>query len=246
MTQAELQNVPHEAATERPVYSEVVGRIQELVARGEFEAGRRLPSEFRLAETFGVSARTVRRALRGLAREGVVENRPDAGVCLAVPDTDTFVNAFARSIVNRKALLREIMQTRLIFEPHIAELAAINATALEIEALRKVLIRQLEQIHSEGCTSQTNGDFHSLLAQSTGNAVLQEMAHSIFEMQDEVKYGLILNSARQLDMLQAHRQILDAIESRDGVGAYVAMRRHLTEVEALLFSGSLRMNHGKA
>jgi GntR family transcriptional regulator len=57
--------------------------LKEQITSGAFAAGTRLPGEPRLAEAHNLSRVTVRRALDGLAREGLVRKQPGAG---------TFVN----------------------------------------------------------------------------------------------------------------------------------------------------------
>lgn len=57
------------------VYRHLHGEI----VRGRFQTGERLPTEEELAETFGYSRTTVARAIRLLARQGLVERRRRAG-----------------------------------------------------------------------------------------------------------------------------------------------------------------------
>jgi GntR family transcriptional regulator len=53
--------------------------LKERIASGALAAGHRLPSEPALAQAHGLSRVTVRRALEGLEREGLVRRRPGAG-----------------------------------------------------------------------------------------------------------------------------------------------------------------------
>ena len=53
--------------------------LRDEIANERFAAGTRLPSEHRLADRFGVSRITVRRALDGLAAAGLIEKRNGAG-----------------------------------------------------------------------------------------------------------------------------------------------------------------------
>lgn len=62
-------------STESPVflYDQVKAGIMEMIAKGEYVAGKRLPNEKELCETFNTSRITIRRALKELATEGVIE-----------------------------------------------------------------------------------------------------------------------------------------------------------------------------
>ncbi|EKN69086.1 DNA-binding transcriptional regulator FrlR [Neobacillus bataviensis LMG 21833] len=61
--------------TESPVflYDQVKMEIKEMISRGEIAAGQKLPNEKELCETFNASRITVRRALKELESEGVLE-----------------------------------------------------------------------------------------------------------------------------------------------------------------------------
>jgi DNA-binding LacI/PurR family transcriptional regulator len=65
--------------------SAVLGQIREQIASSFYRQGGFLPSTRDLAEQFGVSAETVRRGLKQLEREGVLEARPRSGFRVALP-----------------------------------------------------------------------------------------------------------------------------------------------------------------
>lgn len=70
------QQIPHRAF----LYSDLVSDMRSRIARGTYAPGSRLPSLSELTEEFGVSAITVRRALRELTYEGLVQGHQGRGV----------------------------------------------------------------------------------------------------------------------------------------------------------------------
>src|SRR5665213_4031307 len=62
------------------LYSDLVTALRSRIARGTYPPGSRLPSLSKLTKGFGVSAITVRRALRELAYEGLVQGHQGLGV----------------------------------------------------------------------------------------------------------------------------------------------------------------------
>ena len=60
-------------------YASVARRLAEGISTGEYPVGTVLPTEFRLAEQFGVSRATVRSALRELQQLGLVSRRRNTG-----------------------------------------------------------------------------------------------------------------------------------------------------------------------
>src|SRR5581483_4751728 len=65
--------------------SSVAARIEEMVASGQLQSGRRLPSERRLAELLGVSRGSVREAITELEVKGLVKRRPGSGTLVQAP-----------------------------------------------------------------------------------------------------------------------------------------------------------------
>jgi GntR family transcriptional regulator len=62
-----------------PLHRQVYRVIAEAIASGELKPGTRLPPERAMCERFGVSRATVRRALRQLSEEGLVESSAGRG-----------------------------------------------------------------------------------------------------------------------------------------------------------------------
>ncbi len=58
---------------ERPFYRQVFEALREAIQRGDYDPLERLPTEHQLAEFYGVSRDTIRRALAELNREGWVD-----------------------------------------------------------------------------------------------------------------------------------------------------------------------------
>jgi GntR family transcriptional regulator len=66
-----------------PLYHQLAEKLREMVSTLHFEAGRSLPSEHELCETYGISRGTVREALRILNREGLIERQRGLGTFVA-------------------------------------------------------------------------------------------------------------------------------------------------------------------
>ena len=81
------------------LYLQVAQQLQQLIASGEFEVGKRLPAERDLASQFGVSRPTIREAMIALEIAGLVEtvNRHPRALTL-----------LAREVVERERLTTTI------------------------------------------------------------------------------------------------------------------------------------------
>jgi GntR family transcriptional regulator len=68
------------AASEVPIYKQLVTQVQLAVLSGDLKPGERLPSTRELARRFSIHPNTVSAGYRELAREGWVEHRHGSGV----------------------------------------------------------------------------------------------------------------------------------------------------------------------
>ena len=70
------------AATE-PIYAQIAARVRSAAARGELEAGERLPAARDLAESLQINLHTVLRAYQDLRDDGVIELRRGRGAVVS-------------------------------------------------------------------------------------------------------------------------------------------------------------------
>lgn len=72
------------------VWSRIASELTDDIASGAYSPGERMPTEYRLAERFGVNRHTVRRALAALAASGLVR---------VVQGNGTYVGEFALELM---------------------------------------------------------------------------------------------------------------------------------------------------
>jgi len=76
-------------------YREIAADIRAAIARGDYSPGSRIPTEHDLAQTYGVSRETVRRALAELRAAGVLTSARAAGTRVAAPPVRLALTRYA-------------------------------------------------------------------------------------------------------------------------------------------------------
>lgn len=71
---------PFDARSLRPIWKQIADRLQAACAEGLVAGDTRLPGEIRMAEIFGVTRVTMRRALARLQQEGTLQARKGVGI----------------------------------------------------------------------------------------------------------------------------------------------------------------------
>jgi phosphonate metabolism transcriptional regulator PhnF len=69
-----------DARSLRPIWKQIADRLQSACTEGQLVGDMRLPGENRMAEIFGVTRVTMRRALARLQQEGILQARKGVGI----------------------------------------------------------------------------------------------------------------------------------------------------------------------
>ena len=85
--------IHREGASPRRSYQRLSERLRQFMAEGRFQSGDKLPPERALAESFGVSRSSIRKAIQMLAGKGLLESRQGDGTYVRAPDMEPLKNA---------------------------------------------------------------------------------------------------------------------------------------------------------
>ena len=224
------------AIKKKRVYEDIVQQIHHLIQKGKFNQGDQLPTERELVDTFKVSRASVREAIRYLESMKLVESRQGNGTYVIASSEEALVQPLASTLFLEKDHLMDIFFIRKIIEPQVAQLAAEKATASEMNELEEILQEQAKNLAEGLNLTKTDSEFHNLLIQTAKNRVLERLLLAILDLLEQTREKNLQVEGRAQKSLKGHQEILSAIKSRNPVAALQAMRRHLEEVEHILFN----------
>jgi DNA-binding GntR family transcriptional regulator len=216
--------------TTAPVQKRGLTAVDERIYRAVVNAvmSHRLPPGTRLGEAefcdlYGVSRTTVRKALQRLAHDHIIELRPNRGAVVASPSPKEARDVFAA----RRALEREIVP-----------LVVQRATPASLRAIRAAIEAEEAARHSADRAAwiRLGGEFHLLLAELAGNAVLQRFMAELVSRCSLI-IALYENPGAPMCGNHDHQQLLALIESGDAARATALIEHHLVEIEARLHLG---------
>jgi GntR family transcriptional repressor for pyruvate dehydrogenase complex len=224
-------SVTAEATPYAPVRSlrlseQIIAQIAKLVAEGHLRVNDRFPSERVLQEHWQVSRPVLREAFRALEMQGVVESRPGGGRYLRsdrIPDPARLRRSRLQA---SRAELLQIWDAREAVETKAAELAAVNATPAQIEALGRPL-RLISTLAPEDWRGlDFNRDFHLIIGQASGNPLIEEMVANLVERVCAMGVRDLLDAEEWARLQFAHQPIYDAIVARNPARARAAIVQH--------------------
>ncbi len=226
---------------------QIVAQICQLIRQGLFRPGDRLPPERELSEQLKVSRASLREALRALEISGIVEARHGGGTYVRDFSELEVISPLALVLEASDDMVGDLWETRIIFEPSIAALAALRATPADIDALAVVV--DLQSGPFEGASGNERAvaldrEFHGAIARASRNEVALRVLHLLHQLLYDGQRHFITSSERRAHAYVGHREILDAIRAREPHRARAAMLHHLQEVEAFILSEVIGDPHG--
>jgi len=215
---------------------EIVKQIKETLFAGKLQPGDRLPAERELAEQFETSRASVREALRTLEQEGMIQVRKEGGggAFIAELDHRPVTNSFQTLLHLKKISIKDIAEVRLIFEPEAARLAAERVTEEELRELEEVIQQMSVAVEGRELPDSFDLKFHQIIARAAGNPILTMLAESMLGVASKTITELHPSMDTLRHVLASHRKVFEAIRKRNGKLAYLAMRRHIVDVQSRL------------
>ena len=201
-----------------------------IVEEHKYNYGEKLPNENELSQELGVSRSTLREAIKTLISNGVLVVKRGKGTFVAEKIDQYAQDVDVNDFLNKKVTLRDLYETRLIFEPEAAALACKRATDEEIkEILRLGEICQTELKKDPRGTKRIESEsaFHGAILKASHNEFL---GHFLPILTNTIRKTIELNY--NLDVIaeeayKDHIMIMNFLKSRDSVGVKSAITIHL-------------------
>ena len=222
-----------EAIPRSRVYTKVVEQLQVYI-NNKLKPGDMLPSERELVRRFGVSRSSIRDAIRSLEVVGLLEPRQGIGTVVRDPSADAVVNPVASALLQKRRVIDELLDVRMIIEPALARRAALHASAAQIAEMQAILSQQEEKVLRGELATEEDSAFHYTIALAADNSVMLKLTNVLMDLLREARERSLQVGGRQEKSLAAHRRILSALKQGDAAAAEAAMRRHLMEIEKIV------------
>jgi DNA-binding GntR family transcriptional regulator len=181
--------------------------IRERILSGDFKPGDWLRQE-ELSQQFAVSHTPVREALDRLVSDGLAERVPHKGVRVSTIDEKD---------------IAEVYCLRLLLEPLVGRLAAINISEAQLKNLGAIVDKAKKMISLEDMPPRRhlNREFHSIICKACGSEMLERLCEIIWNrFPDWMLYEGLYRHPKSLKLrlereIKEHRALLDAIAERN-------------------------------
>lgn len=200
-------------------------KIIRLIKENNLSPGDKLATEYEPSERLSVGRSTIREAFKLLSARNILDIRQGAGTFISpkrgIPNDPLGLTFLS----DDSSLALDLLDVRLIFEPEMAVLAAINATREQCLAIDAQCAAVEKTIAANEDYSKEDIRLHQLIAEASGNKVIGNLAPIIHSSVE--KSIIVTTNALMESTLVYHRKIVEAIKSGDIQSARYAMITHL-------------------
>ena len=199
----------------QPLSAGLYQEIQKDILSGEIPSGSKL-TEAAVCKRYNVSRTPVREAFRQLEADGLIENYPNRG-------------AFVAGLSVRD--ISDLFDLRTLFEVQAVEWAIKRMSAEDVDALRET-IEFMEFYTLKDDVEKVlsfNSAFHDIIYRGTGDRLIQRTLHAY---QTYLKYSApakTYTSDSLKTILEEHKAIFAAFESKNVAAGRKAMEIHMTQ-----------------
>lgn len=198
----------------------VLNNIKRLLISGKLTTGDKLPNELEISKALLVSRGSVREAMKILSAFGIIEIKPGDGTYVSTSVSNNLFNPLMFSLILSKPDIEEMTEFRSLFEIDIIELIIKNSEK-NTEEIKKLtasfeqFIQKRDEKASSSELAKCDIEFHQLMAKATKNKLVTKIYLFILEFLEPY---ILKSHEHQKDgiiAINTHKQIIDAIFSKD-------------------------------
>ena len=208
----------------------IAAKLRRAIIEGAYGLNERLPAERELADLFKTSRGTIREALRRLQELGMVDRQIGSGTFV------TYRQFSEHTEIADVTSPLELIEVRLGIEPQIVRLAVANATAMDIERMRKTLLKVEGAAGDPEAFSKADAEFHLAMAECTRNRLMVWLYQLVNETRSHEQWAAmkesILVPERIAQYNAHHRHLYNMIAKRDLDAALNTIYDHLDKARS--------------
>ncbi len=214
-----------------PAYRQVAEAITRQILEGVLREGDQLPTEARLCETFGVNRSTVREAVRVLEEAHLLRRESAKRLLISRPTPDELGTQFHRAFILYEVAFEELWEAIAVIDPAIARLAATRRDEEQLGQLEQNLEATATALQEGRSVAALNMAFGQIVADMSGNRALTlargSFSRTLLPFLHPIIFSRIPVAGQR--MLQAHREVADALRAGDAEQAANWTLKHIED-----------------
>lgn len=209
----------------KSLVDETAHKLLTMITDNAYTAGEKIPNEYELSEYLGVGRNTVREAVRSLVSRNILVIRRGAGTFVSSKMGVIDDPLGIMFIKDKRKVLLDLIQVRVMLEPPIASLAAQSASSEDVEQLEKICHDMEIVVRAGQDPTQKDIEFHTQIARCTQNIIVPRLIPVI---NAGITAFTSVEAHKEVTMtLTHHRELFEAIRDHRSYDAHAFMMLHL-------------------
>lgn len=219
----------------------VAGQVINLIQGGHLKPGDRLPSERKLASQLGIGRPALREAVRALSMLGVLEIQHGGGIFVSALTPETLFGPLHFYVGLDSRNVKAIHEARTVLEGAVLAHVAPTFPADLLARLKRRLIAMEEYFaasHESGIdverVQQDAAEFRAIIGEAIQNPILLRALEGLNVLSAATRTQLGSYKGSWEPLMDSHKRIVAALESRDPIQAQQTMKAHLQTIQNLI------------
>ena len=212
------------------LYTSIRDYIKEYILEHNLKPGDALPPEGQLVEELGVGRSSVREAVKSLQSMGIVDVRQGNGLYVRELNFDPMLETFLFGMQFNPHTLAELLQIRIWLEVAVIGDAVEHIGADEVAKLEDLLKTWEARVQDGEEYSDLDESFHQIVYGVLQNETLMKF-FSVFWVTFTSLESELTRDTDPENVLEFHKRILEAIQSRDPSQARAQLLQHFDHVK---------------
>ena len=212
------------------LYTSIRDYIKEYIIEHNLKPGDALPPEGQLVEELGVGRSSVREAVKSLQSMGIVDVRQGDGLYVRELNFDPMLETFLFGMQFNPHTLAELLQIRIWLEVAVIGDAVEHIGADEVAKLEDLLKTWEARVQDGEEYSDLDESFHQIVYGVLQNETLMKF-FSVFWVTFTSLESELTRDTDPENVLEFHKRILEAIQSRDPSQARAQLLQHFDHVK---------------
>jgi GntR family transcriptional repressor for pyruvate dehydrogenase complex len=207
-------------------------QIKNYIVRRSLRGGDPLPTEKELAESLGTSRTAIRESLKAMESLGIIEVRPGIGRFIRDFNFEAILNNLPYSLETDIRNFKDVLEVRVSLESFFICRDISLFTAADIATLEDILLRLEAKVKEDSEERELIGlhtDFHCTLYRNSNNRLLINLIKIFATIQRSLTLINRYRSVNRPLFIDQHRNIVEAIKSRDPARARKFLLKHFEE-----------------
>ncbi len=201
----------------KSIVDQVIDRIVDNIISGVYIPGKKLPNEYELMETFGISRNSIREAIKILVAMGILEIRRGDGTYVCNQLSPTIFDNVVYSMISSMSTVQEMLEVRQVLDEATVRMAARKASDTEISEMQNNITDMTEAFNGRNFTLARDLDFdyHMMMIDSCKNTFFSRLVKGVYGIFNQSIGETVSSENNESKACVYHQQMLDCVKNKD-------------------------------